>query len=40
MLRAINIDKHFNSNYNILSGEERKVFELAPEKPKQFSHLD
>jgi len=38
VLRSNNIDKHFNSNYNVLTGEDRNGQRVV-ERPKQFSHM-
>lgn len=38
LLRANNIDKHFNSNYNILTGEGRNIMQDMS-RPKQFSQI-
>ena len=38
VLRSKNIDKHFNSNYNILTGEDRSVFKTH-DRIKQISQL-
>ena len=40
LLRSGNIDKHFNSKYNILTGEDRSILKIPDYKPKQFSRLD
>lgn len=38
-MRAKNIDRHFNSNYNILTGEDRSVFKIQEERVRGFSHI-
>jgi hypothetical protein len=38
-MRAHNIDKHFNSGFNVLTGEARNILRVPEERPKQFSHL-
>lgn len=38
VLRADNIDKHFNSNYNILTGDDRNVIQYMT-SPKAYSHM-
>lgn len=38
-LRANNLDLHFNSQYNLLTGEDRRVIKPV-EKPLRFSHLN
>lgn len=38
-MRAHNIDKHFNTQFNILTGEDRNVLRIPNDKPKQFSHI-
>ena len=40
VLRASNIDKHFNSNYNILTGADRNIMSVPQNRPKHFSRID